>query len=183
MRWANPLLILAGALLAVFWESAFHGIRHLLGAQVDLLPAIMVYASLTASLLTVSSLALLGGLAFDSISANPLGVTVLPLLVCGLGFFAFRELLLRDQPFAQMMLGLVASLVTPLLVLLTLLTTGKQPLVGLGTLWQFVVLGVGGALATPVCFALFGFFNRFLGYEEVATPSFRADREIRRGRS
>jgi cell shape-determining protein MreD len=183
MKWANPLLILFGTLLAVFWESAFQGIRNLLGAQVDLLPAIMVYASLTASLLTVSMAALLGGLWFDSLSANPLGITVIPLLVCGLAFYSIRELLLREQTFAQIVLGLIASLVTPFLVLVILLTTGKQPLVGWGTFWQLIVMGAGGAVATPVCFALFGFLNRFLGYEEVAQLSFRPDREIRRGRS
>src|SRR2546425_11720655 len=43
MTLLNTIFILGAAFLAVFWEAAFHGVRHLLGAQVDLLPALMVY--------------------------------------------------------------------------------------------------------------------------------------------
>jgi cell shape-determining protein MreD len=182
MTWFSPILILLAAVLAVFWESAFTGVRHFLGAQIDLLPALMVYTSLSAGLVTVSLLAVLGGLWFDSLSANPLGVTVLPLLICGLLIYGSRELILRDQTFAQMVLGLTASLAVPALVLVALLTSGRQPLVGWGTLWQFIVMGIGGALFTPVFFTFFEFFNRVLGYNEPSQPSFRLDREIKRGR-
>src|SRR5215468_222748 len=75
MVWLNPVLILLAAFLAVFWEAAFPGVRHILGAQIDLLPCLMVYAALRASLITVSLLAFFGGLCFDSLSANPLGIT------------------------------------------------------------------------------------------------------------
>ena len=61
MNWLNAAFILGAAFLAVFWEAAFHGVRHLFGAQIDLLPPLMVYASLSASLTTVALLAVLGG--------------------------------------------------------------------------------------------------------------------------
>src|SRR4030081_476903 len=48
MNWLNAIFIFVAAFLAVFWEAAFNGVRHLLGAQIDLLPPLMVYASLTA---------------------------------------------------------------------------------------------------------------------------------------
>ena len=80
----NTIFILVAAFLAVFGEAAFPGVRHWLGAQVDLLPALMVYASLCAGLATVALLAVLGGLWFDSLSANPLGVSILPLFIVGL---------------------------------------------------------------------------------------------------
>ena len=79
MTWFSPILILLAAVLAVFWESAFTGVRHFLGAQIDLLPALMVYTSLSTGLITVSVLAVLGGLWFDSLSANPLE---LPCFLC-----------------------------------------------------------------------------------------------------
>ena len=50
-----------------------------LGAQIDLLPALMVYAALNAGLPTVALLAVFGGLWFDTLSANPLGISILPL--------------------------------------------------------------------------------------------------------
>jgi rod shape-determining protein MreD len=178
----NFILVLAAAFLAVFWEAAFSGIHHLVGAQIDLLPALMVYASLCGGLTTLSCAALLGGLLFDSMSANPLGVSVLPLFVVGLLIYRQRELILRDQPFAQFILGLAASAAVPLLTLLLLLTTGHAPLLGWGRLWQWLVMTLGGAVATPVLFQLFDLSDRALNYRRAGEVTFRPDREIRRGR-
>jgi cell shape-determining protein MreD len=182
MNRLQTLQVLSAAFLAVFWEAAFDGLRHLLGAQVDLLPPLMVYASLRAGITTVTLVALLGGLWFDSLSANPLGVTVLPLFAVGLAIHLKRDLILRDITFAQSVLGLGASTVVPILTLLLLLTMGRAPLLGWGTIWQLVVLAVGGAAATPICFELFGWLNRTLVHSADTTSSFRPDREIRRGR-
>ena len=156
------MFILATAFLAVFWEAAFNGVRHLIGAQIDLLPALMVYAGLCTGITTVTLLAVLGGLWFDSLSANPLGVSVLPLFAVGLAIHVKRELILRDQTLAQVVLGFAASAAVPVLTLLMLLTMSHTPLLGWGTLWQLVVMSVGGAVATPVCFELFGWLNRAL---------------------
>jgi len=182
MNWLQSILVLGVAFLAVFWEAAFGGLRQLLGAQVDLLPPLMVYASLCTGLTTVTLLAFCGGLWFDSMSANPLGVTVLPLFAVGLAIHLNRDLILRDQTFAQVVLGLGASLATPILTLLLLLTMGRAPLLGWGTLWQIAVLSAGGAIASPICFELLGWLQRALLYRRATESSFRADREIRRGR-
>jgi len=183
MSWFNTVLVLVAAFLAVFWEAAFNGARQATGAQIDLLPALTVYASLYSDLAGVTLLSVLGGLWFDSLSANPLGVSVAPLFVIGLVIYAKRELILRDQTLAQFVLGLGASASAPALTLLLLLTTGHAPLLGWGTLWQWLVMSVGGAIATPVCFELFGWLNRALVYRQASESSFRPDREIRRGRS
>jgi hypothetical protein len=182
MTFLHTIFVLGAAFLAVFLEGAFAGVHRLLGAQVDLLPALMVYASLCTGLTSVALLALLGGLWFDSLSANPPGVTVLPLFVIGLVIFVKRELILRDQTFAQLVLGLAASAAAPPLTLLVLLSTGHTPLIGWGTLWQWIVMAVGGALATPVCFELFGWLHRTLVHDAAVQSSFRPDRQIRRGR-
>ena len=182
MNWFNPLSIFLAAFLVIFWEAAFHGVRNLLGAQIDLLPSLMVYTALSAGLYTVTLLAIFAGLCFDSLSANPLGVTVLPLFLIGLVTFSYRDLILRDQVFAQFILGLAASAAAPVMTLLLLLTTGHNPLVGWGTIWQLVMMTLGGAIAAPVLFELFGILNRLLGYNYVPELSFRPDREIRRGR-
>jgi cell shape-determining protein MreD len=183
MNWLHTILILGAAFLAVFWEAAFGGVRYILGVQIDLLPPLMVYASLSTGVTTVTLLAVCGGLWFDSLSANPLGVTVLPLFVVGLIIHLERDLILRDQTVAQATLGLAASAVTPLLTLLLLLTMGRTPLLGWGTLWQLLVLSVGGAVATPICFELFGWLHRVLVHQGTTQSSFRSDREIRRGRN
>jgi rod shape-determining protein MreD len=178
----NFILVLTAVYLAVFWEAAFTGIRHLVGAQIDLLPPLMVYASLRGGLGTLSCAALLGGLLFDTLSANPLGVSVLPLFLVGFLIYRQRELILRDQPLAQFVLGLGASAAVPLTTLLLLLTTGNVPVLGWGRLWQWSVMALGGAVATPVLFQLFELFDRALNYRRAGEITFRADREIRRGR-
>jgi cell shape-determining protein MreD len=179
----NSILVLLAAFLAVFWGAAFNGVRHVLGAQIDLLPALMVYASLCTNLWTVVGLAVLGGLGFDALSANPLGITVLPLFVIGFGIYVKRGLILRDQAFAQFVLGLGASAAMPALTVLLLLTSGQQPLLGWGSLWQWIVMSLGGAVATPISFQLFGAIDRALSYRGVRQSTFRPDREIRRGRN
>jgi hypothetical protein len=183
MTTLRTILILVTAFLAVFWEAAFPGTSRWLKAQVDLLPALMVYASLCTGLPTIALLALSGGLLFDSLSANPLGITVLPLFAVGVAIYWRRELILRDQPYAQFVFGLGASAIAPLLTVLLLLTAGQSPLLGWGSLWQWLVMSLGGAIATPIFFLLFEWCERAFGYRRVTETSFRPDREIRRGRS
>jgi cell shape-determining protein MreD len=181
----NPfqsILILAAAFLAVFAETVLSAPRHLLGAQIDLLPAIMVYAALNAGLPTISLVAVLGGLWFDSLSANPLGISILPLFIVGLPIQLRRDLILRDLPFAQLVLGATVSALVPLLTLLMVLSGSREPLLGWGTLWQWIVMTAGGAVATPFIFALMDKCNRTLGYQPHQETSFRSDREIQRSR-
>ncbi len=182
MNLFRTILILAAAFLAVFGEATLPVLRHWLGAQVDLLPVLMVYAALTADIATVSLLAVLGGLWFDALSANPLGTSILPLFAVGFVIYLRRDLILRELAFAQLVLGTTASAIVPLLSILLLLTAGKPPLLGWGSLWQWLVMAAGGAAATPCVFALFNWCNRSLGYQPRVEPGFRLDREIRRGR-
>jgi rod shape-determining protein MreD len=178
----SSILILLAAFLVVFWQAAFNGLRHLLGAQLDLLPALVVYASLSAGLTTMTLVAVLGGLFLDALSNNPLGISILPLFVVGFLICSQRELILREQVFAQFVLGLAASAIVPGLTLLLLLTKGQTPLLGWGSVWQWMVMALGGGIATPVLFQVFGLFDRALNYSSATETSFRTDREIRRGR-
>jgi cell shape-determining protein MreD len=178
----QTILILVFAFLAIFAETVLSAPRNLLGAQIDLLPALMVFTALNSDLGTVSLLAILGGLGFDSLSANPLGVTILPLMLVGFPIHLRRDLILRSLPFAQFVLGAAASALVPVLVIVLLLNGGKQPLIGWGSLWQWLVMTGGGAAATPVIFALFAWCDRALGYQPRSETSFRPDREIQRGR-
>jgi rod shape-determining protein MreD len=176
-------LILLAAILVVFGAGVFHGLRHLLGAQVDLLPALMVYTALSSSPPMMIALAVVGGLSFDTLSANPPGTSVLPLLIVGFLLHLRRDLILREQIHAQFILGLLASTVAPAIAILILLTLGHSPLLRWGSLWQWAVMGVGGAVATPIFFVAFGWLNHALGYPHITETSFRPDREIRRRRN
>lgn len=183
MNMLRTILLLVAAFLAVFWEAAFPGTARWLKAQIDLLPALMVFASLRTSPAMITVLAGCGGLFFDSLSANPLGVTILPLFVVGFAIHLRRDLILREQPYAQFVLGWIASATTPVLTVLLLLTAGEAPLLGWGSLWQWLVMALGGAAATPIFFFIFDWCERAFGYRRVAETSFRPDREIQRGRN
>lgn len=179
----STILLLLAAFVTVFCEAAFAGLRQLLGAQIDLLPVLMVYAGLFTGTTAVAALAVFGGLCFDALSANPLGVSVLPLFIIGFFVHLNREWILRDEPFAQMVLGLIASALAPALSLLLMLSMGATPLVGWASLWQWAVMSVGGGLTAPLVFRLLAALDRALNYRRVIHTPFRPDREIRRGRS
>ena len=177
------ILILAVAFLAIFLEATFSGVRNLIGAQVDLLPGLMVYAGLSTSIISVAIVAVASGFCFDALSANPFGISVLPLFIIGWVVHLKQHLILRDQAFAQFILGLGASAFAPLATLLVLLNGEVQPLIGWGTLWQWLVMSLGGALMTPLYFQFFGRIYRALNYQPLHQSTFRPDREIKRGRS
>jgi rod shape-determining protein MreD len=181
MNALNTTLILAAAFLAVFGEAAFPIPHHWLGAQVDLLPALMVYAALSTDIATVSLLAVFGGLWFDALSANPIGISIMPLFAVGFVVYLKRELILRESSFAQFVLGAGASAIVPTLSILLLLTGGQEPLLGWGSIWQWLVMAAGGAVATPILFQFFTWCRHALGYQPRVETSFRPDREIRRG--
>lgn len=179
----NTFTLLLAAYLAVYLETTFTLPRRLLGAQIDLLPALVVYAALFLDLPAVALLAVLGGAWFDAFSANPLGVSIGPLFVVGFTIHQVRELLLRELRHAQLLLGFAASALVPLLTVLLLLNGGQQPVIGWNSLWQWLVMALGGAAATPAFIALFAWTQRRLRYARVTQTSFRPDREIKRGRA
>ena len=89
----------------------------------------------------------------------------------------------QEQIYARFVLGAAASAIVPVLSLLLLLSTRQSPIIGWGSLWQWVVMGVGGGLMTVACFWIFDWLNGALNYHPVAQSSFRQDREIARGRN
>jgi cell shape-determining protein MreD len=182
MNWLNTIAILVVAYVAVFLQATCNELRLWVGAQIDVLPGLIVYAGLTSGVVTLSCLAVCGGLWFDSLSANPLGISVLPLTVVGLLIQRSRDLILRDQPFAQFVLGAAASAGVPLLTLLLLVNTHVQPLVGWFSLWQWVVMILVGGTITPFWFWFFEQIGKALNYRPMGESSFRTDREMKRGR-
>ena len=206
------LLFLLTAYIDVFLECWFDGWRHLLGVQISLLPPLMVYAGLTSSLFTTCLIALCGGFWQDSLSLNPFGISVLPLMAVGWGVYFSRDYVLRDQPVAQIFAGAAGSLVSPVLTFLFLCTLMPLQHSGVGgaSNWEslatveggiaggeivalrpsmnwmmgmrLVVVAASGALATPMIFRWFDFVNRHFDYASAPVSSFRADRQIIRGR-
>jgi cell shape-determining protein MreD len=174
--------LLLTAFLGVFGESVLSFPRNWVGAQVNILPPLMVYAAMQTNVATVGLVAVLGGLWTDSLSANPLGVSVLPLFWVGLALHRWRELLLRELAYAQFVLGLLASALTPVMTVVLLLSLGEHPLLGWGSLWQLTAVALLGGCLTPFCFRWLEWLPRVFSYRPVLIPSFRPDRELKRGR-
>lgn len=183
MTWLHSIFVLLLAYAGVFAESWWRWPHAWLGGQLDLLPALMVYTALTAGMPTVVLLAVWGGLLYDSLSLNPLGTSVIPLLLIGYFIHRSRELLLRENSFAQFMLGAMAGAFQPLATLFLLLNLGLTPLLGWSSLWQWLVLALTGGAVTPLCFRLFAGLRRAFEYQPAESAGFRPDREIERGRS
>lgn len=182
MNALNTLTLFVATYLAVFFSAYWELPRRLIGTQVDLLPALVVYGGLRASLPALTSLAIFGGLLFDSLSGNPLGTSVVSLFAVGYAVHHNRERIVREQPYAQFILGAAASLVVPLLSLALILSGSSSPLVGWGTLWQLIVMTLAGGAFAPLCFWFFDRADRVFGYERISETTFRPDREIKRGR-
>ena len=178
----ETISLLLAAWLCVAFEVCFNGFRHWFGAQISLLPALMVYVALSASLPSVALLAIVGGLTHDSFSANPLGVTTLALALTGFLLHHQRDLVLRDQAYAQVLLGFLASSLVPACVVLALMNTHQPVPLSTRLLGQWLVMAVGGAVATPLVFRLFAQLNRWFTYQPLPESHYRATRQIKRTR-
>lgn len=182
MNWLLTVVILATAYLVVFLEASCFWLPRLLGAQVDLLPALVVYAALTAELPALILLAFLSGLWFDCLSVNPAGVSILPLLVVGMVIQQNKFVLLRDELFAQTVLGLGASALAPVLSAVVLLSLGQEPILGMASIWQWLIMTLVGGASTPILFKVLDAFRRAITYQPTKLAGFREDREIKRSR-
>lgn len=183
MKHLHPLLMILVTFLIAYGEATFDGFRWLVGVQIDLLPVAMVYAALTGGPFSIAVTAVSGGLWFDALSANPPGVTILPLLVVGIFIHSNRLVLLRNEKFAQFVLGLAAGAAVPFLSVLLLLTLGFSPLVGWNSLGHLALMALAAACLTPPSFMLLDWVNRALTYPLAHPSTFRSDREIKRGRT
>jgi len=171
------------AYVCVFVQARYDGLRHLIGAQIDFLPGLVVVAALMHGIPAVLTVSITGGLFYDSLSANPFGLTVWSLILVGTFVHYNRDLLLKDQAYPQFILGSGASAAAPVLSYISLSILGKHPIMEWPTLWIWVVLTVGGGLVTPVWFGIFRRVDRALHYQVIPESSFRPDREIERGRT
>lgn len=182
MKRARFLILLVLAFLAVFAQAVWAGPRVWLGSPINLVPPLVVYAALRLSLAGVSGLAVVAGLWLDALSANPLGVSILPLFLVGLVLWQQRDLLLRELDYAQVLLGAAASAVVPVLTLGLVFSKGLLPDVGWHSLWQLVVLTVTGGVLTPLVFRLMDRLETAFLHPPAPALPFRADRDLKRGR-
>ncbi len=178
------LYLVLAAWLAVFAGTWCSSLRALIGAQPEVLPSLMVYAGLTRDVWTVTALSLFAGLAFDSMSLNPAGVSVLPLFLAGWCVSMNRDLILRQETYAQFMLGAAAGALCPLASLLLITVFLREriepPILGWRHVWQWGVVSTCAGMAVPL-FSWGGeAVRRAFAYEPVVDNRYRGDREMKR---
>ncbi|MSR42972.1 MAG: hypothetical protein EXS19_02920 [Pedosphaera sp.] len=169
------------ALLSLYVESVLAWPRALIGAQIATLPALVIFAALRSDFPALLAVILLGSLWRDALSADPLGLSLLPLAAVGAVVYSNRQIIVGDQFYARFMVGAIAGAAVPLLMLLQLFTLGREPLVGWFFPWQLAVMAVGSGLLVPLYFRLVDWLEQtFL--HPVAAPNARSLRrnQIRR---
>ncbi|MBX3731078.1 MAG: hypothetical protein KF791_00640 [Verrucomicrobiae bacterium] len=182
MTWLPTTALFFVTWLAVFAQTQFRPLAGLLDTPVAVLPALMVYAALTHSLGTVIVLGLLAGVSLDALSPGPIGVSVLPLVCVGFGLHLRRHLILREQVYAQWWLGFGAGIAVPLATLVLLSIGSTRFIAGPFFMMQLLILGLLNGGVCPAVFRTFDAIQNAFDYQPVAQPSFRPDREIKRGR-
>lgn len=153
------LVLLLGTYLLIFLQSHLNGPRLWFGFQPDLTPALLVCVGLTMGAGHISTSAVLTGLWLDSLSANPLGISILPLFVVGWIIFCFREKILGDEFVAQFYLGTIAGLLVPLMQIGLLKLVGATPLLG----WEMSLWGLFNALSCGAAVPIFDRLAKRLG--------------------
>ena len=109
MNWFHTMSILLAALIGVFLEAAVTFPRDLLGAQINPLPALVVYAALHSNLATLTLVVICGSLWQSALSADPLGIALLPLFLVGTFIEFNRKQFARRERFVRFTLGTAAS--------------------------------------------------------------------------
>lgn len=157
-------------LAILFLEATFTLPREWLGSQISALPALMVYTALRGTLTQVTAFSIIGSLGHAALSADPPGAILLPLFILGAAIHWNQTTLHRQALLPRFLIGALASGLAPLLSLFLLITLGWEPLLGLSTLWQWLVTALGGGLLTICCFPALDRFQRALTHPVEDTP-------------
>ncbi|HTS19943.1 MAG TPA: rod shape-determining protein MreD [Verrucomicrobiae bacterium] len=154
----NTLIAIAGILIAVALQAHMPTLTWIGGVRVEFLPALVVYAALTMHRRRALMLALAAGLAQDSLSAAPFGISALAYGITTLVITSLREALDRDLPWVQWSAGASTSLVASVLVFFVIgLSFGN-------IIKMFLVASLSGAL-TVVLFFVADYARLAWGFE------------------
>ena len=179
MKHFFTLTILLTALISVYLGAAVGLPRQFLGAQIDPLPALMLVVALRAPISAVAALAIFGSLIQSSLSSDPLGISMLPLFSLGIAVHLNAQSLSQHHPGPRFALGAIAGALIPVLTLVLLLLSGKQPMIGWFTLWQWAIGIVASGLLALIYFPLLEWLDRSVEEQPLTAPYDTTTRIIR----
>ncbi|MEK9861655.1 MAG: rod shape-determining protein MreD [Verrucomicrobiota bacterium] len=153
-------------------------------AQVDLLPIFAAYVSMHGGMpIMPAAFALLGGCWLDLLSANPLGSSMVTLLVSMLCLQRAQKVMLRDHWAGEAMVGALVSALHLMLGAGLVWITRHHPILGWAFFWHLLINTIVCALLSPWLFALFKAMDRLFAARAIPSLGYRGIVEVKRSRT
>ena len=175
------LLLLFATALILFAQGRGLLTERILGTRIDLLPSLLVHAAWRGGFAVGTAFAAIAGLLLDTLSATPLGTSLVTLVLASLPLHATRELVARERPRVQALAGGCVAAIFHSLSLALLVLLGREPNAGWITVAHLGVLVALNALLSPILFRVFDRLEFHLTYKEIPEEAVREEVEIKRG--
>ncbi len=170
MKHFYALGLLVITLLALYATNAFDWPQRISGTRIDPLPALMVCAALRAPVLALTLLAVLGSLWQSSLSADPPGLSMIPLFAVGVIVSLNRRAIHTRLWSARFAVAAGAGALVPCINLGTLVLLGREPLFGWSSLWQLAVMSLASGLLALFFFPMLNWLDKAVEDQPLAAP-------------
>lgn len=111
----TALILIVAVYFALVIQTTLPPLGLMGGTKYFLIPSILAYASLSCSFNTLIVVVLVGGLLHDGLTQNPLGMSVIPLFICGLTLQGMRKYFFRGRFITHMMMGVALGFAVALM--------------------------------------------------------------------
>ena len=180
------IVVLCIIFIGIFLATVINTPREWLGAQFEITPLIVAYVALRGSAGEAAFAAAFGGLFLDSLSMNPLGISILPLFLIAVVLQSSKEIMVVNSTYTQFIVGLCAGAASPVLTMfMMLLVDGPEPMLGWVTLWHLTRLSLPCGLLSPILFKTMDRLDGMLtypSYPQISESMVSGNRQIKRGK-
>ncbi len=170
MKTFYALGLLVIALLTLYLANTLEWPQRITGTRIDPLPALMVCAALRAPVLALTLLAVLGSLWQTSLSADPPGISMIPLFAVGVAVSLNRRAIHTRLWGARFAVAAAAGAFVPLVSVGLLMLLGREPLLGWFSLWQLAVMSLVSGLLALLFFPLLQWLDKTVEDQPLAAP-------------
>ena len=166
--YAIGLLVIA--LLALYLANTLDWHQHITGTRIDPLPALMVCAALRAPVHALMLLAVFGSLWQTSLSADPPGISMIPLFAVSVAVSLNQRAIHTRLWGARFAAAATAGAFVPLFTLGLLMLLGREPLLGWFSIWQLGLMSFSSGLLALIFFPLLEWLDRAVEDQPLAAP-------------
>ena len=170
MKTFYALGLLVIALLALYLANTLEWPQRITGTRINPLPALIVCAAMRAPVVALTLLAVLGSLWQTSLSADPPGISMIPLFVVGVAVSLNRRAIHTRLWGARFAVAAAAGALVPLVTVGFLMLLGRQPLLGWFSFWQLAVMSLTSGLLALIFFPLLEWLDQAVEDQPFAAP-------------